>query len=791
MREKIELFFQHWGLFCARHPLSILLLIALLSAALASALPPRFDTTMEGFLRKDSPAIRTYELLREQFGRDEYMIATVTTGDVFDPAFIQRLKQLEQDVWTQVPWIDDLILLTNARAIYADGDDVRIEGLFENWPDDADMQDIVARVENSDQYRNLVLSSDHHTTAILVRLQNFYPDPDSGELVNLGEQQFQQAGDGMWASLQPFIDAGNQVAVAGTPIVITQLQQAMQRDMARFTLLTIVFVGVMLWWLFRRFSAVGLPLLVVILAALGTLGLLAWTDTPLQMPLVILPSFLIAVGIGDSIHLISIFYQQLRQSSSVIDAIGEAMRHTGLAMFLTSVTTAAGLLSFAGSDILPLSSLGWVAASGVMLAWFYSVTLLPAGLALMQRFFQTGEQAQAPRAHQLMNRFADACILVATRYPRRIVAISAGLGVLALWQASQLHFSHHPLKWLPPDWPIRQATDVIDTQLSGSMNIELLLDSGELDGWRNAKRMQQVEKLTDALAATQFSVEVRKIQSVTDMLKEMNQALHGGDEAYFRTPDSDDLLAQELFLLEMSAANDLYRRIDHDYRTTRITLSVPWVDTLYYAHLVDEVETMARQQIDTDIDVSVTGLVPVLGRTLAAVIVDTARSYLLAFAIIGVMMTLMLGRIKAGAIAMIPNLLPILMALGFMKLANIPLDMFSMLVGAIAMGLAVDDTIHFMHHYESNRRRGHSPSDAIALTLHESGRAMLTTSIILAGGFIVFVFSEMNNLTGFGLVTAFTIGAALLADFLLAPALMYLSDQGDADTEGAENAGKR
>ena len=129
------------------------------------------------------------------------------------------------------------------------------------------------------------------------------------------------------------------------------------------------------------------------------------------------------------------------------------------------------------------------------------------------------------------------------------------------------------------------------------------------------------------------------------------------------------------------------------------------------------------------------------------------------------------------------------MALGFMKLAGIPLDMFSMLVGAIAMGLAVDDTIHFMHHYEHNRRRGRSPQQSIALTLHESGRAMLTTSIILAGGFIVFVFSEMKNLTGFGLVTAFTIGTALLADLLLAPALMYLSDHGDDVVDAEENTG--
>jgi len=193
--------------------------------------------------------------------------------------------------------------------------------------------------------------------------------------------------------------------------------------------------------------------------------------------------------------------------------------------------------------------------------------------------------------------------------------------------------------------------------------------------------------------------------------------------------------------------------------------------------MTKQIETLAAKHIPADIDVNVTGLVAVLSRTLAAVIVDTARSYMIAFVVIAVMMILLLGRVKLGLLAMIPNLLPILLALGFMHAAGIPLDMFSMLVGAIAIGLAVDDTIHFMHHYEANRQRGSSVNDAIHATLHESGRAMLTTSVILAGGFLIFIFSEMNNLTGFGLVTAFTVIMALLADFILAPALMVLTDK--------------
>ena len=785
MRERIEQAFWHWGHLCARFPWLMISLSVLLTVFMASALPPRIDTTMEGYLRKDSPAIITYDLLREQFGRDEMMITTITTDDIFAPAFIERLQALEQAIWKQVPYADDVVMLTNVRAIYADGDEVRIEGLFENWPGSASLDEITARARNNDLYQRLVLSEDRHSTAVLVRLQNLYRDADSNELASLGEFQFAEAAEGMQAVMAPFIDAGDEVAVAGTPVVTTELQQAMQKDMARFTLLTLLAIGAILWWLFRRPSAVVLPLLVVILAAVSTVGLLAWTDTPLQMPLVIIPSFLIAVGVGDSIHLLTIFFQQLHRQTNIADTLAATLRYTGLAMLLTSLTTAAGLLSFAGSDILPLSSLGWAAAFGVMLAWLYTITLLPGIMALLRRRWRFGEAAVKPRAHHGMNRFTDFCIALSLRYPRRVVAGSAVLALLGLWQASQLQFSHHPLNWLPESWPIRQATQVIDTQLSGSMNIEILLDSGEMDGWRNAERIAALEAFTDEVSRADFAVTPRKIQSLTDMLREMNQALHGGDASAYHAPKDDDLLAQELFLLELSAAQDLYRRVDHDYRTTRITVSVPWVDTLYYADMSEQIQALAANAFDEDIQVSVTGLVPVLARTLAAVIVDTARSYGIAFVVIGAMMMLLLGRVRTGLLAMIPNLLPIIMALGFMRVAGIPLDMFSMLVGAIAIGLAVDDTIHFMHHYQGNRARGASPAQAITDTLHESGRAMLTTSLILAIGFMVFIFSALNNLTGFALVTTVTIIMALLADFILAPALMLLTDrQGKATKAG-------
>ena len=172
--------------------------------------------------------------------------------------------------------------------------------------------------------------------------------------------------------------------------------------------------------------------------------------------------------------------------------------------------------------------------------------------------------------------------------------------------------------------------------------------------------------------------------------------------------------------------------------------------------------------------VTVTGLLPIMGSTLSHVIEATAQSYAIAFVVISFMMIFLLGSLRYGLLSMIPNLFPILSVMGLMWYLEIPLDMFTMLIASIAIGIAVDDTVHFMYNFKKEFEKSGDAAEAIRKTLQSAGRAMLVTSLVLASGFFVFCFSEIYNLTNFGLLTGIAISLALVADFLLAPALMML-----------------
>jgi hypothetical protein len=237
------------------------------------------------------------------------------------------------------------------------------------------------------------------------------------------------------------------------------------------------------------------------------------------------------------------------------------------------------------------------------------------------------------------------------------------------------------------------------------------------------------------------------------------------------------LVSQELLLFENTGTDDLEEWVDTEFRIARIAVRMPWRDAVRYTRFLDlaEAEMMAAlEEVGTP---SMTGVLALLARSVTAVVTSMAQSYLLAFAIITPLMILLLGNLRMGLLAMIPNLAPIVLTLGLMGTFGLPLDAFSLLVGGIALGLAVDDTIHFMHNYRRYRAKGADLETAVETTLLTAGRAMLITTIVLSAGFLGFVLSSMHNLTNLGILVSFAVVMAFFADVLLAPALLALFDR--------------
>jgi len=494
----------------------------------------------------------------------------------------------------------------------------------------------------------------------------------------------------------------------------------------------------------------------------------------------IMPTFLLAVVTSASIHLLAVFYKDLVQTKDKKASLRYAMGHSGLAIVMTSLTTAVGLWSFSFSGVAPVADLGRFASGGVLIGLLFTLVLLPALIATTS--FVHLEPKSDEKGHTFMDKLLIGISKIGTGRPKLILAISTLLIICATIFATQLRFSHFPLQWLPEDNFARVATETVDESLRGSLTLEVIVDTGQTNGLYNpdiARKIEDVAKNINNI--TTGNMFVGKVLSFVDIIKETNRALNENQDEYYTVPDDANLIAQEFLLFESSGNNDLESLVDANYSKARLTFKTPFIDSLEAKVFIDRAQAYLDKEFAGLATVSFTGIGTLMTVTFEQAIFSSATSYVLAFSLITVLMVLLIGNIKIGLISMIPNLLPIIFLSTIMVVFKMPLDMFTLLIGAIALGLAVDDTVHFMHNFRRYELQYNDVDKAVRLTLMGTGRAITLTSIVLALGFLVLTLSQMNNMFDFGILTASAILVALLADFFLMPAIMKLIIKDSSD----------
>jgi predicted RND superfamily exporter protein len=353
--------------------------------------------------------------------------------------------------------------------------------------------------------------------------------------------------------------------------------------------------------------------------------------------------------------------------------------------------------------------------------------------------------------------------------------------LFAIVGMTRLTFSYDPISWFPRDDPIRVATEFVNAEFGGSISLELIVDSGVENGLYSPSLLKGLDELSRRSTQLEGAggVSVGKVTSIIDVSKETHQALNENRADYYAIPSSRELVAQEFLLFENSGSDDLEQLVDTRFQIARVTMNLPYASPAYYQPFIARIDSLARETLGEDVEIVVTGFVSLMTRSLDAISTSLVRSYLIALAIITPLMFLLLGTLRTGTAAMVPNLAPIILTLGLMGWAGIPLDTFTLLIGSIAIGLAVDDTIHFMHIFRKCYEELGDTASAVRETLKTTGHALLVTSTVLSLSFFVYAFASLANLVKFGLLTGVTIIFAFIADITLSPALMALSTRGD------------
>ena len=803
-RTKAENKFESFSDWLYDNATKSILIVVLFMGALGSQLPTlKMDTSTEGFLHKTNPMRIEYDVFRDQFGRDEKLMIAVKTDSIFNLGFLKKLDNFHSVLEDELPHIKGVDSLINARNTFGIEGELIVEPLIDDLPEtQEDMSRLRSTITNNSFYKNLLYSEDFTMTTVTIDTQTYSNAEAISEDVNIdfdepldfdefldfdAEVQVNQSASRLYLSdaendeiilktqqiMERFNDDNFEIYLSGSAAIAGIFKQALMNDAVVFISLMMAMIMIVLFALFRRISGVFLPLICVGLTLITTVSLMAIFSAPFTMATQIMPTFLLAVVTSAAIHLLAIFYKDLLRTKDKKASLRYAMGHSGLAIVMTSLTTAAGLWSFSFSGVAPVSDLGVFASSGVLVGLLFTLVFLPALIAKTN--FAHLEQKSDVEGNTLMDRALLGISKVGTGRPKLIVAISAILIIFAAVVATQLRFSHFPLQWLPEDNFARIATETVDENLGGALTLEVIIDTGKTNGLYNPELLRKIDDVSENIdSITSGNMFVGKVISFIDIIKETNKALNENREEYYSIPDNPDLIAQEFLLFESSGNGDLNSLVDANYSKARLTLKTPFIDSLEAKIFIDRAQTYLDKEFGALASVSFTGIGTLMTVTFEEAIYSSATSYILAFSLITVLMVLLIGNLKIGLISMIPNILPIIFLSTIMVIFKMPLDMFTLLIGAIALGLAVDDTVHFMHNFRRYELQYNDVDKAVRLTLMGTGRAITLTSIVLALGFLVLTFSQMNNMFDFGVLTACAILVALVADFFLMPAIMKL-----------------
>ena len=777
----LNVLFARIGVWSLRHRWLVFaasLLIILISVMLSANV--RMNNSFDAYFDSSDATYAAYLQYREDFGSDEIAYLLYDAGSlehgVFDLALMQKIARLTTRLKTEVPFVKDVKSLANVQLMMPAEDGLEIIALEEDFPQtQAQLLVFAEQLMQKRMFIDGYVTADRRFGAIRIDMEKSSIDPiDAIRLDPEGgdglENVYPQVSDTVISQiLADPAYADIDFHISGDVPMNSAYNRIAISDMSTTGLLSLAIIAVLLL-VFFRFSAIGLigPLAVVMLSIIITVGFIGLLGWDLDMMFAMVPTMLISLGIAHAVHIISEFRIFHARYQDRAKAIQETLHLVGAPCLLTSLTTAAGFLAMSFSPIKTLSHMAIYTSLAVVAAFFLSITLLCFFLSFgkAQDSAKIQSRYQRPAMDKLLTAIAEFNI----RHSRAVLVAAALIFTTAGIGIARVEVDSNFLLDFAKDEPIRVSTEYIDNTMGGMSSIVYLFDSQKSDGIKNPATLLEIERL-QAFIDAQTPL-VRKTYSIVDLLKDINQSFHGGDPAYYKIPESQQLIAQYLLVYELSGGDELFDFVSEDFSRANLEVRTQMVNSSELAALKASIEAYQRQQPLTHSQNQFSGVGALWVQLIDYISQSQLQGVALALLTISLMMCFIFRSIKIGLISMIPNVAPAVVAVGLIGWLDIHLDYIKLMIAPIAIGIAVDDTIHMLtrFQYEFNKRGNYR--QALIATMTGVGRALLITSVVLVCGFMSYTIAQMDGQFWFGILLALTIVVALLADFFVMPALI-------------------
>ncbi len=726
----------------------------------------RFITVANDYrilFKKDNPYLLAFEALERTFSTSDNALIAVAPrgGSVFTKEALGALEELTEAAW-KTPHSSRVDSLTNYNHSRAEGDDLIVEPLVDDASalTNADIARIKKTALGESEIVGRLVSRDGRVGGVAITFV-LPKNKDAGvvEITDYLNAVLKKA-RAKYPDMSYYM--------TGTTVINRSFQDAPKDDLS--TLFPLVFLVIVIFTIILLRSVLGALAIIVCLLfpIITTMEIAGWLGAVFSPTNSGVPIIIMVIAIADAVHIVSNTLLEMRRGLEKNAAIAESLRHNAWPVFLTSLTTAIGFLSLNSSDSPPFQVLGNFVALGVVWAYLYSMTLLPALLSILPL------RASSARAQEttFFERFAE--FVIARRKPL-LVVLSVGV-VFLLAGIPRIELGDNLTKFFDESYQVRRDSDYISKNLTGLDKLEYSLNAGREGGITDPRYLRKVEAFADWYRK---QPNVSHVQAFSDIMKRLNKNMHGDDPAFYRIPRDPRLAAQYLLLYEFSLpfGMDLNDRIDVAKSRTRMSVTIEDATSRDLNEISQRAQVWLRAN-ESEFTKEATGLSVIVAHMTQRNLESMLSGTIIAMALISLILALVFKSVRFGLISLVPNFLPALMTFGLWGHLMGQLGIVSSVVLAVTFGIIVDDTIYFMCEYlKARREEDLTPFESVRHAFRTVGHALWTTTVVLSAGFMVFTASGFELSWVLGLLVTITIIFALLGDFLLLPILLIVIDR--------------
>lgn len=755
-----------WIKFVQHRPWLVIAVVFAITVGLASFLPRmEFDASIENMMPQDDPVLAELQDAVADFGSQELFFIAIESDDVFRPATLQKIADLTAAL-EEVPAVKGVENPFNVQMVESSFFGIEIAPMAAEVPQTADeIEAFKARILAS-PYGGRLITADGRGAALMLDVEWDLEGNNREKVINE-----------ISSVVEGYIGP-EEIHMVGDAYILHYTEQAMKRDLRNLVPIVVLVIATTLYFTFRSFLGVLVPLLTVGAALTWTVGLMIWYGIPVSMISMAMPVILVTLGIASGIHILNKYLETLGQGMSKESALQETFATITSPVLMAAFTTAAGFASLITAFVQPIKEFGVITAVGVMIAMTLSLSLIPAMLVLWKK----PEVKQEKREAGVLNRFLKTLTQWTISRPAYITAIAVVIVLVFGFGATRITLESNIVNYFGANSPVKKGTMVIEEIFGGSMQISVVVDTGVEDGFKDPAMLEELIVIQDYLNSWDS---INHATSLADVVRELNQALWEGDPEFYAVPETREGVAQQLLLFSMQGGSGLDSLVSYDYSRALVTAQMKTLDAKMLGETIAAVESyLAELYRDrSDISVKLVGTPKVMMRLMNRYVQTQISSLASSSVAVGLIVAALMKSVLLGILTLVPLFFTVLINFGLMGYAGLPLDAVTSIIAGVVIGLGVDYAIHYISRYRLERANGHQMEQALLNTGVSAGRGIFFNALALVIGFMVLVFSHFRAIAVFGFLISVTMVVSSFAALVVIPLLLQYFDRKKVQVE--------